>query len=112
MKYIFTVLLLTTALFSSVEWQTNYHKALEIAQEKNKRVYMLIVSDNCRWCMKFKRITIDPKQMGSVPCIRNLRIPIATIIGMLAEGMTEEEILKMYPDLEPEDIRERKCNSL
>lgn len=56
--------------------------------------------------MKFKRITVDPEQMGGVPCIRNLRIPVATIIGMLAEGMTEKEILKMYPDLEPEDIRE------
>lgn len=56
--------------------------------------------------MKFKRITIDPERMGGVPCIRNLRIPVATIIGMLAEGMTEEEILKKYPDLEPEDIKE------
>ena len=55
--------LLATALFSSVEWQTNYHKALEIAQEKNKRVYMLIVSDNCRWCMKFKRITLKDKKI-------------------------------------------------
>jgi len=56
--------------------------------------------------MKFKRITINPEQMGGVPCIRNLRIPVATIIGMLAEGMTQDEILKMYPDLEPEDIKE------
>ena len=56
--------------------------------------------------MKFKRITVDPNQMGGVPCIRNLRIPVATIIGMLAEGMTEKEILEAYPDLEPEDIRE------
>lgn len=56
--------------------------------------------------MRFKRITVDVNQMGGVPCIRNLRIPVATIIGMLAEGMTEEEILKHYPDLEPEDIKE------
>ena len=56
--------------------------------------------------MKFKRITINPEQMGGVPCIRNLRIPVATIIGMLAEGMKEEEILRAYPDLEPEDIKE------
>ncbi len=56
--------------------------------------------------MKFKRITINPEQMGGVPCIRNLRIPDATIIGMLAEGMKEEEILRAYPDLEPEDIKE------
>jgi len=56
--------------------------------------------------MKFKRITINPEQMEGVPCIRNLRIPVATIIGMLAEGMKEEEILRAYPDLEPEDIKE------
>ena len=56
--------------------------------------------------MKFKRITINPEQMEGVPCIRKLRIPVATIIGMLAEGMKEEEILRAYPDLEPEDIKE------
>lgn len=56
--------------------------------------------------MKFKRITINPKQMGGVPCIRGLRIPVATVVGMTADRMTEEEILKAYPDLEPEDIHE------
>jgi uncharacterized protein (DUF433 family) len=56
--------------------------------------------------MKFTRITVNPKQMGGMPCIRGLRIPVATLVGMMAEGMTEEEILKSYPDLEREDIRE------
>ena len=56
--------------------------------------------------MKFSRITINPDQMGGVPCIRGLRIPVATIVGMIADGMTEKEILKAYPDLEKEDIRE------
>jgi len=56
--------------------------------------------------MKFARITVNPNQMGGVPCIRGLRIPVATVVGMVAEGMTEEEILEAYPDLEPEDIRE------
>jgi uncharacterized protein (DUF433 family) len=56
--------------------------------------------------MKFTRITIDPNRMGGVPCIRNLRIPVATVVGMVADGMTDEEILAAYPDLEPEDIRE------
>ena len=56
--------------------------------------------------MKFKRITVNPKQMDGVPCIRGLRIPVATVVGMIAEGMAEEEILKAYPDLEREDIRE------
>jgi len=56
--------------------------------------------------VKFPRITIDPEQMGGVPCLRGLRIPVATILAMLAEGMTEQEILAAYPDLEPEDIKE------
>lgn len=56
--------------------------------------------------MKFTRITINPKQMGGVPCIRSLRIPVATVVGMVAERMSEEEILNAYPDLEPEDLRE------
>jgi len=56
--------------------------------------------------MKFSRITVNPKQMGGVPCIRGLRISVATVVGMVSEGMSNEEILKVYPDLEPEDIRE------
>ena len=56
--------------------------------------------------MKFKRITVNPKQMDGIPCIRGLRIPVATVVGMVAEGMAEEEILKAYPDLEQDDIRE------
>ncbi len=56
--------------------------------------------------MKFTRITVDPEQMGGIPCIRGLRIPVATVLAMLAEGMTEQEILTAYPDLEPEDIKE------
>ncbi|MGH8568546.1 MAG: DUF433 domain-containing protein [Gammaproteobacteria bacterium] len=56
--------------------------------------------------MKFTRITVNPKQMGGVPCIRGLRIPVATIMGVVADGMSEEQILKSFPDLEREDIRE------
>jgi uncharacterized protein (DUF433 family) len=44
--------------------------------------------------------------MGGVACIRGLRIPVATIVGMVANGMTEKEILDAYPDLEKEDIKE------
>jgi uncharacterized protein (DUF433 family) len=51
------------------------------------------------------RITIDPKQMNGVPCIRGLRIPVATVVGMVAEGMAQQEILRDLPDLEPEDIQ-------
>ncbi|MEJ7815650.1 MAG: DUF433 domain-containing protein [Rubrobacter sp.] len=56
--------------------------------------------------MTFTRITVDPEKMGGVPCIRGFRIPVATIVEMVAEGMGDEEILQAYPDLEPEDIRE------
>ncbi|OGH61453.1 MAG: hypothetical protein A3G34_05585 [Candidatus Lindowbacteria bacterium RIFCSPLOWO2_12_FULL_62_27] len=56
--------------------------------------------------MKFDRITVNPKQMGGAPCIRGIRIPVASVVGMVADGMKEEEILKAYPDLELEDIRE------
>lgn len=56
--------------------------------------------------MKFTRITVDPRQMGGVPCVRGMRIPVATVVGMIANGMTEVEILEAYPDLVAEDLRE------
>ncbi len=56
--------------------------------------------------MKFTRITVNPNQMGGVPCIKGLRIPVATVVGMFAEGMREDEILQAFPDLELQDIRE------
>jgi uncharacterized protein (DUF433 family) len=56
--------------------------------------------------VKFNRISVNPEQMGGAPCVRNLRIPVATVIGMVADGMVTEEILRAYPDLEREDIAE------
>ena len=56
--------------------------------------------------MQANRITVRTDQMGGVPCIRGLRIPVATVVGMVAEGMTHDEILKAYPDLEADDIRD------
>ncbi len=56
--------------------------------------------------MEFKRVTINPRQMGGVPCLRGLRIPVATIVALVAEGQAANEILALYPDLEAEDIRE------
>jgi uncharacterized protein (DUF433 family) len=56
--------------------------------------------------MKFSRISVDPRQMGGVPCIRRLRIPVATVVGMVADGMTRAEILEAYPDLRARDIDE------
>lgn len=56
--------------------------------------------------MKFERITIDPYQMGGVACVRKLRIPVSTVVSMVADGMSEAEILDAYPDLESGDIHE------
>jgi len=56
--------------------------------------------------MQFTRITVSPEKMGGVPCIRGLRIPVATVVGMVADGMTDEQILAAFPDLRHEDIRE------
>jgi uncharacterized protein (DUF433 family) len=56
--------------------------------------------------MNFPRITVDPHQMGGVPCIRHLRIPVAAIVDMVAEGMSAAEILGAFPDLEAEDVGE------
>jgi uncharacterized protein (DUF433 family) len=56
--------------------------------------------------MEFKRITTDARQMGGVPCLRGLRIPVATVVSLVAEGETVERILALYPDLEADDVRE------
>lgn len=54
--------------------------------------------------MKFERITINPKQMGGLPCIRGLRIPVTTVLGQLAAGRSHAEIIEDFPDLEEADI--------
>lgn len=56
--------------------------------------------------MSFTRITVRPDQMGGAPCVRGLRIPVATVVGMVADGMSESEIIAAHPDLETEDVRE------
>jgi uncharacterized protein (DUF433 family) len=50
------------------------------------------------------RITVNPKQMGGVPCIRGLRIPVATVVGMIADGMTPDEVVRELPPLDLEDV--------
>src|SRR5437764_14076219 len=66
-----------------------------------------IVETMVKEAMKnFERITVDPAQMGGVPCIRHLRIPVATVLRLLAGGLSESDILSQYPDLQQEDIRE------
>jgi uncharacterized protein (DUF433 family) len=55
--------------------------------------------------MSFDRITVDPAQMGGMPCIRGMRIPVATVVGLVAQGLPYAQILKEYPDLESDDIK-------
>jgi uncharacterized protein (DUF433 family) len=56
--------------------------------------------------MPFSRITVNPDQMGGVPCIRGLHIPVVTVVRMVRDGMTATEILDLYPDLAAADIDE------
>jgi uncharacterized protein (DUF433 family) len=56
--------------------------------------------------MSFTRITVRPDQMDGVHCVRGLRIPVATVVGMVADGMDETEIVAVYPELEIKDVRE------
>jgi uncharacterized protein (DUF433 family) len=55
--------------------------------------------------MTCERITIEPNKMGGVPCLRGLRMPVATVVAMVADGMTTDEIVAEFPQLEPEDVR-------
>lgn len=54
----------------------------------------------------FQRITFDHKILGGRACIRGMRITVAHVVNLVANGMTIQEIVKEYPDLEPEDIQQ------
>jgi uncharacterized protein (DUF433 family) len=54
----------------------------------------------------FDRITFDPNIMAGRACIRGMRIPVSVIVGQLAHGATQDEVLADYPDLEPEDVQQ------
>jgi uncharacterized protein (DUF433 family) len=56
--------------------------------------------------MTDERITTNPDVMGGVPCIGSLRLPVATVVAMVADGMTTDQILAEHPDLTREDIYE------
>ncbi len=56
--------------------------------------------------MAFERISVDHRVMGGVPCIRGTRIPVATVVGSLADGMTTDELLGEFPQLTAEDVAE------
>jgi uncharacterized protein (DUF433 family) len=52
------------------------------------------------------RITVDPEVMGGRPCIRGMRVTVGTVVGLLASGHSREDILRLYPFLEPDDLTE------
>ncbi len=54
----------------------------------------------------FERITFEPTILGGRACIRGVRIPVSVVVGQLAHGVSHEELLKEYPDLAPEDLRQ------
>jgi len=54
----------------------------------------------------FTRITVDPALMGGMPCIRGLRVPVATVVSMVVDGMTVDDVIADLPHLEREDIAE------
>lgn len=54
----------------------------------------------------FSRITLDPQVMGGKPCIRGMRVTVGMLVGLLAAGRSEQQILDAYPYLEAEDLRE------
>ena len=54
----------------------------------------------------FERITFDPNVMGGRACIRGMRMTVSLVVNLFANGMSADEIVREYPDLEPEDIRE------
>ncbi|MEO8697822.1 MAG: DUF433 domain-containing protein [Acidimicrobiales bacterium] len=56
--------------------------------------------------MSFERISVDHRVMAGVPCIAGTRIPVATIVGLVAEGRTIDEIIADYPQLQADDVRE------
>ena len=51
-----------------------------------------------------ERITVDPEQCGGRPCIRGMRIRVIDVLDLLANGLTPEQVLEEFPDLEAEDI--------
>jgi uncharacterized protein (DUF433 family) len=55
---------------------------------------------------RLTRITFDPEVMGGKPCIRGMRVTVGTVVGLVASGHSAEDILKAYPYLEEEDIRD------
>jgi len=66
----------------------------------------MVIGASAKTATEFARITVDSSQAGGMPYIRSLRLPVATVVRMVADGVPEAEILQTYPGLTGEDIRE------
>jgi uncharacterized protein (DUF433 family) len=64
----------------------------------------MVVGTEAADMKRLDRITFDPRVMGGKPCIRGMRVTVGTVVGLIAAGRTRDEILKLYPYLEAEDI--------
>jgi uncharacterized protein (DUF433 family) len=74
---------------------------------KQSRQDLLGINDFEEQAMKnLTRITMDPAVMGGKPCIRGMRVTVGTIVGLIASGLSIDEVLKMYPYLEQDDVYE------
>jgi uncharacterized protein (DUF433 family) len=85
-----------------------------VPSQWDERLGRLTSSEHSRRCggtprgyaaaVAYTRITVDPAVMGGMPCIRGLRVPVATVVAMVADGMTADEIVRDLPYLEREDV--------
>jgi len=67
---------------------------------------ILIQSEVEGLMQRLRRITMDPQVMGGKPCIRNMRVTVGTLVGLMASGKTIDEVLAAYPYIEREDVLE------
>lgn len=71
----------------------------------SSRIYRNLSSGHCyNRCVRIPRMTHDPMVMGGRPCIRGLRVPVGTVLGLMAARVSRDRILQAYPYLEPEDL--------
>lgn len=87
-----------------VEKLLEYVEEVAASTAENIRIDIVPESDPVHLPGTGARITFEPGKMGGVPCIRGLRIPVSTVVGLVANGMSPEQILHEYPDLEREDV--------
>ncbi len=86
--------------------QTEPHLLESILVRLGHRPRVIVVERIGKSVRELTRITLDPDVMGGKPCIRGLRVTLGTVVGLMAAGHSVEDILRLYPYLEEQDIRE------